>query len=193
LGTGIKSSWGTCLKAEGILGYSILCLENRKKPVILACKNSSRLSGLEAHATPSEQQKPLICGYLSTSLPKSLNMSCSKLSAPKLYLDLRPYSQNTVHKLFSRVVTVASFAILILLRLKCSSNCSAYFDKNVTYCTQENYFRNIQGHCYFCTGASLRIEGGMRLIFWGKGLRQITTDTSSRRQIITATLNHTAN
>jgi hypothetical protein len=31
-------------------------------------KQNSLLSGLEAHVTPSEHKKPLICGKLSTSL-----------------------------------------------------------------------------------------------------------------------------
>jgi hypothetical protein len=95
-------------------------LGEREKPVILVMQNSSRLSDFEAHATPLEKQKALIDGYLSTRQRKSLNMSCSKSSASKLYLDLRPYSQDTVHKLFSRVVIVASFAILVPLRHKCS-------------------------------------------------------------------------
>jgi len=33
--------------------------------------------------------------------PKALKMSCSKFSAPKIYLYLRSYRQNTVHKFFS--------------------------------------------------------------------------------------------
>jgi hypothetical protein len=84
---------------------------------------------------------------LSTSLPKSLNMNCSKSSAPKLYLDLRPYSQNTVHKLFSRVVTVTSFKILIPLHRRCSKSYLSYFGKNVTCCTEEKYFSSTQGNC----------------------------------------------
>lgn len=164
--------------------------------MILVMQNSSRLSGLKAHATPLEQQKALICGYLSTSLPKSLNMSCSKSSVPKLYLDLQPYSQNTVHKLFSQVVTVASAAILIPLCHKCNKSYSAYFGKNMTCHTQEIYFSNTQGNYYFCTGATLsRIEGGIRLRFWETGPRHIITatiyhsDILSQRQIVTLRIN----
>jgi hypothetical protein len=46
------------------------------------------LGSLKAYATPLEQQRALICGYLSTSVPKSLKMSYSKSLASKFYLDL---------------------------------------------------------------------------------------------------------
>jgi hypothetical protein len=39
LGNGIESPWETGLKAEGILGYSILRMENREKPVILVMQD----------------------------------------------------------------------------------------------------------------------------------------------------------
>lgn len=110
-------------------------------------KNSSHLSGLDAHATTSEQQKILICGFLWTSLPKSLNTTCSKFSALKPCLNLWSYSQNRVHKLFPWVWTVASLVVLIPLHCKCGRSYSAYFDKNVTCCTQEKYFWNTQGNC----------------------------------------------
>jgi hypothetical protein len=154
------------------------------------CKISSRLSVLETHATPSEQQKALICGYLSTSLLQSLNLSCNKSSAPKLYLDLRPYSQNTVHKFFSRVVTVAFFTILLPLHRKCSKSCLAYFDKNVTCCTKEKYFSNTQGNRYFCTGTKLRIEGGIRQIL-GNETPTYYQATIYHRHLITPTNYHT--
>lgn len=56
-------------------------------------------------------------------------------------------SQNTVHKLFSWVWTVASFVILVPLHCKCGRSYSVYFDKNVTCCTQEKCFWNTQGNC----------------------------------------------
>jgi hypothetical protein len=68
---------------------------------------------------------------------KVLKQEGSKYSAPKFCLDLRPYSQNTVHILLSRLGTVASFAILIPLRPKYSKS---YFGKNVTCRIQEKYF-----------------------------------------------------
>jgi len=56
-------------------------------------------------------------------------MRCIKSSALKLYLDLRPYSQNKIHKHFSRVLTVASIAILIPLHR--SKSYSAYLGKKM--------------------------------------------------------------
>jgi hypothetical protein len=77
--------------------------------------------------------------------PKALKMSCRKFLAPKLYLYLRPYRQNTGHKHFSHVLTVASFASVTPLHCKCSRNYSACFGKNVACCTQEKYFSNTLG------------------------------------------------
>jgi hypothetical protein len=120
-----------------------------------------------------------------------LNMSSSISS----YLDLRPYSQNTVHEIFSRVLTVASVAILMPRHFKCSRNYSACFSKNVTGCTQEKYFSNTQGNRYFCTDATLRLEVGIRLRFWETGprhimKRQYITDIWSYRHFVFATFGH---
>jgi len=70
--------------------------------------------------------------FLIRRLPKSLNMSCSKFLAPKFYLDLILYCQNTVHRLLSRHLSAAFLAILIPLRRKCSKGFSAYFGKNLS-------------------------------------------------------------
>jgi hypothetical protein len=43
-----------------------------------------------------------------------------------MYIDLRPYTQNTIHKLVSRFLAVAFFAILIPLRRNNSKAYSAY-------------------------------------------------------------------
>jgi hypothetical protein len=125
-------------------------------------------------------------------------MSCSKSSLPKLYLDIRPYSQNTFHKLFSRVMTVASFALLTSLHRKCSKRYSAYFGKNMTCCTQDKYFPNTQGNCHYCFGTTVRIEGRISVRFWETGPRHIitwkfVTDIWSHRQIITLTFDHSDN
>lgn len=65
----------------------MLRLENQEKLAVVLHNNSCS-RGVKAQATPLEQQKASICGYPSTSLPQSLNMSCSKSLAPKLYPDL---------------------------------------------------------------------------------------------------------
>jgi hypothetical protein len=67
--------------------------------------------------------------------------------------------------LFSPVVTVASFAILIPLRWKCSKSYSAYFGKNAMCCTQEKYFPNAQRNCYFGTDTTFRVAGGIGMGF----------------------------
>jgi hypothetical protein len=62
-------------------------------------------------------------------LPESLKMRGSKTPIPKLYTDLRPYNQNTVHNFFSRVLTMVlkmvSFAILIALHRKSTKRFSS--------------------------------------------------------------------
>jgi hypothetical protein len=77
-----------------------------------------------------------------------LNKGHSKSSAPKLYLHLQPYSQNTVHKLS----TVDFFAILIPLRCKCRKSYSAYFDKKETCHTQEKYSKKRRETVAFALG-----------------------------------------
>jgi hypothetical protein len=95
--------------------------------------------------------------FLSTSL----NMRFMKSLAPKLYLDLQPYSQNTIHKHFSRVFTVASIAILIPLHRKRSKSYSAYLGKKMTRYTQDNTFQIHRVTVYF----TLRMEDKIRLRF----------------------------
>ena len=69
------------------------------------CKNSGPLSGLQTHATPSEITKGI--NLLMFFRPASLTKSRSKFLAPKLHLNHRPYSQNRIHKLISRVLAAA--------------------------------------------------------------------------------------
>ena len=119
-------------------------------------------------------------------------MSCSKSSEPNFILISDLNSQNTFHEIFWRVLTVTSFAILIPRHFKCSRNYSACFSKNVKCCIQEKYFSNIQRKRYFCTGATLRMEGGIRLRFWEPGprhimKRQYITDVWSHRHFVFAT------
>lgn len=104
--------------------------------------------------------------FVIQHLPKSFNMSCSNSLDPKLYLDLWPHSQNALHKRISWILTVDYFVILIPLCQKCWRNYSAYFGNNMTCCTQEKYSSNTWGNCYFCTGTTLLMEGGIRLRFW---------------------------
>jgi len=70
-------------------------------------------------------------------LPESLKMRGSKSPTPKLYPDLRPYCQNTVHNFFSSVLTIVSFAILIPIHRQSTKRYSSYFGKNATCCTQK--------------------------------------------------------
>jgi len=93
-------------------------------------------------------------------LSKSLNMRCMKSSTPKLYLDLRPYSQNTIHKHFSQVLTVASIVILIPLHRKRSKSYSPYLGKKMTRYThkKKNTFQIHRVAVYF----ALRMEDAIR-------------------------------
>jgi hypothetical protein len=108
-------------------------------------------------------------------------MRCMKSSAPKLYLDLRPYRQNTIHKHFSRVFTVASIVILIPLHRKRSKSYSPYLGRKMARYTQNNTFQIHRVTAYF----ALRTEDAIIQIL-RVGPRQIMM-----RQFITATFDHT--
>jgi hypothetical protein len=108
---------------------------------------------------------------------------------PKLYLDLQSYTRGTVRELFSQVLTVASFAIFIPLRCRCSRNYSPWFGKNVTCWTQERYSPSTQGNCYFCyfcIGTTFSMGGGIRQVLKNWAVTYYNTTFCHRHLIMLA-------
>ena len=134
--------------------------------------------------TPHHQNsKALICGYLSINLPKSLKMSCSMSSVPKLYLHLRPYSPNRVCKLFFlsfdsgflcnyNATNVGTAVLLILLWTWYVAH------KKSTFQTHKE--------THFCTGTTLNGEWN-KTGFEGQGCYMLSCDSTSCQQITTPT------
>ena len=92
--------WVIIRNSRGYIRIYVLCLENRDKPLIFVMQRKNYLKWSRRIPHCRDSKRLWSVGYFFTNLPKSLNMSCSKFSAPKIYLALRPWSQNRVHKLF---------------------------------------------------------------------------------------------
>jgi hypothetical protein len=118
-----------------------------------------------------------------------LNLSCSKFLAPKFYLDLIPYSQNTVHRLCSPHFSTDFLAILI--RRECRKSYSSYFGKNLNKLHTRRILFKRTGKRLLLHGCNTQDGGWNQSEVLRDGTATYCLATVYHGHLITPTNNHT--